>query len=369
MKPKLFDKLTAPAVKLVEEAAERYNSDRYIKKYFTRDHAKTMLYHQLSDVEHLRGIDDHLKANEEIKETVNNSEVNLSQLSRANKDRDYRIFEYIFKKLFKKTLGIKDESLKKLEKIKIVDSSLIKACASMICATYKKGAKAIKTHLLLDFRGLPEKVVVTKGRVSDKKRLKQFIKRKFTYIFDRGYNDYKLFSYIIQRKAFFITRLLKNAKYELIKKLNVYPLETGILFDGLIRLGCPQKEMAELLRLIIYLAPDGKIYKFITNRLDLSAKEVCNLFRFRWEIELFFRWVKGYLKVKKFIGRSKNAVLIQIYSALIAFLLLYLYFAKVHKVFSLTVSLLRRIKCRLFEQVTQEEVDLYLNSLNLPSEL
>lgn len=71
---------------------------------------------------------------------------------------------------------------------------------------------------------------------------------------------------------------MKNAKYKLVKELNVYPLEAGILFDGLIKLGCSPKEMAELVRLIIYLAPNGKIYQFVTNRLALSAKEVCDYF-------------------------------------------------------------------------------------------
>jgi len=362
-------KLIAPIEGFIAKATERLGSDKGYRKFFTRLHVLSQIYFQLSDLKSLRDLGDALCEDERVQEALETSGVAVSNISRANEHRSFTIFRYIFHCLFPKALSCAEPAfglLATLHKVKILDSTFMQCCTAMAWATYKKTKNGLKAHLLLDLRLIPEKLVVTAGNGSDRDILQQIIKRGVTYIFDRGYNCYELFEQMSLAGAFFVTRLLDNAVYQIVELLPFDPetVQQGLLGDYRIRLGVPATQVSVYFRMIVYWAPDGRIFRFLSNRWDLPPLVICDMYRYRWQIELFFRWIKQNLKVKRFIGRSENAVLIQLYAALITFLLLQIFASKVEGKKRVTRWLLLRIKRTLFYSIPATEVAAYLAAVD-----
>ena len=170
---------------------------------------------------------------------------------------------------------------------------------------------------------LPQCVLVTDGKTRDRRAVQDLhFEPDDLLIFDRAYLDYAWLYRLHQDYVWFVTRLKTNSCYEVVQS---WAASGPVLADQMIRLSSPQGQARypELLRRVHYQDPEtGKEYVFLTNRLDLPAPEVAELYRRRWQIELFFKWIKQNLKIKAFYGTSKNAVLIQIWTALIAYVLL-----------------------------------------------
>ena len=366
---KKFHKLIAPLEAPLKRVIAKLQSDKRYRKFFTRPHVFSMIYLQVSDLESLRDLEGALKEDERVQAIVACEGIDISTLSRANERRSFKVFRYLFHALFPKAWGKAGEDLGELstlKKLKILDSSFLRCCASMGWAHFKKTARGVRIHLLLDVKKIPEKLVLTGGAGSDREVLRHLFRRGVTYLVDRGYTDYKLFEKIARKGAFLVTRLLKNAVYEIVEALPLSQeaLRQGILGDFKIRLGGPTTRVGILFRLVSYQAPDGKLYSFLTNRWDLSPWIICEIYHHRWSIELFFRWIKRHLKVKHFIGRSENAVLIQLYAALIVFLLLQLFAAQVYGVGSVTRRLLMRLRSILFAPAFEDEIEAYLEAID-----
>jgi hypothetical protein len=364
-----FHKFIAPIDGLITQATARFGSDKGYRKFFTRLHVLSQIYFQISDLKSLRDLGEALREDERVQEVLETTGVDNSNISRANEQRSFAIFRYLFHSLFPKALGCAEPALgvlATLHKVKILDSTFIRCCAAMAWATYRQTKNGVKAHLLLDLHLIPEKLVVTAGTGSDRDILRQIIKRGVTYIFDRGYNCYDLFAQMSRTGAFFVTRLLDNAVYEIVEMLPLDPaaVRQGLLGDYRIRLGVPATQVAFYFRLVVYWAPDGRIFRFLTNRWDLPPLVICDMYRFRWQIELFFRWIKQNLKVKRFIGRSENAVLIQLYAALITFLLLQIFACKSEGRQRVTRWVLQRIKRSLFYTVPNAEIAAYVAAID-----
>ena len=196
-------------------------------------------------------------------------------------------------------------------------------CAAVFpWAKFRTRKGAIKLHTVLTGL-LPQCVLITDGKTHDRQAVQDLhFEPGDLLIFDRAYLDYAWLYRLHQDGVWFVTRLKSNSCYEVIKERKA---SGPILADQIIRFSSPQGRACypETLRRVHYRDPEtGKEYVFLTNRLDLSALEVAELYRRRWQIELFFKWIKQNLKIKAFYGTSKNAVLIQIWTALIAYLLL-----------------------------------------------
>ena len=365
-----FHKLVAPIEKMIERATRRHESDKKYRKYFTRSHVLSQIYTHLDkNVEGLRALAETLAAKEVVREMVYLAEkVDVSNLSRANNKRSYQVFADIFTELYglayrviRPELG----ELKVLGPTKLCDGSFLEACLSMSWAIYRRGKNKAKMHLLLDLNLLPDQLVLTPGKGSEREALRQMIKAGVSYIIDRGYNSYQLFADIAEMGAYFITRLLKNAGYEVIISLPVSAQDArrGILADQLIYLGEGDTRVEPVFRRVVYQAPDGKIYQYLTNRLDLSPWIICQAYKYRWQIELFFRWIKNHLQVKHFLSRSENAVKIQLYAALVTYLLVALFAAKELGAVKLRVRHLRQIKNMLDSLISEAEIVRYLADL------
>ena len=193
-------------------------------------------------------------------------------------------------------------------------------------ADFMPGKSAVKLHFLLDAdAGTPQELQVTSGQVHELEVARQLsFAPGDLLLLDRGYVDFAWLYSLHQQGVGFVTRLPRNVRYRVVQK-NPVPADAAVLADQTIRLTTAHSRgrYPETLRLVHYRDPEtGKEYVFLTNLPDLSALAVADLYRQRWQIETFFRWIKQNLKIKAFYGTSENAVLIQIWTALIAYLLL-----------------------------------------------
>ena len=192
-------------------------------------------------------------------------------------------------------------------------------------AKYKSTKAGIKLHTMIDGdTRIPEKVIITDARLHDIKGVKDKIchREGEIYVYDRGYACYNYLYKIELQGAFFITRLKTKWKIKVIKS-EVFD-GTDILFDEIVEVEGPKRsEYPKPLRVVtFYHEESDKIFKFLTNNFEMSACTIAEIYKFRWRIELFFKWIKQHLKIKSFLSTSKNGVKIQIWCALITYLLL-----------------------------------------------
>ena len=322
---KLFSKSTFSS--LVEKHQTEYRS----KGFSSWSQFVSMLFCQLGQASSLREISYGLQSCEGKLSHLGISSPKRSTLAYANKTRSWKLFEEIFETLLSKVTKEAKGKGKKFSfgnKLYSIDSSVIDLCLTVFdWAKYRTTKGAIKLHLRLDHDGyLPNFLLVTDGKVSDVKAAWQFTYEAGSItVFDRGYNDYALFKYIEEQSAFFVTRLKKNALYDVVKKLEL-PKDTDLdtVSDSIIQLTGKNAIKTSLgeLRLIKAFATDGKEMFFLTNNRELSAQTISDIYRERWQIETFFKEIKQNLKIKTFVGTTENAVMTQIYTALISILLL-----------------------------------------------
>jgi hypothetical protein len=238
-------------------------------------------------------------------------------------------------------------------KLNLIDSTTISMCIEKFeWAKYRKKKGGIKLHVMLDSKThLAEQVLITNAVCHDMNAIRGVIefKKGQMYVYDRGYACYNYLYDIELAGAFFVTRLKSNWKIRVMK--NRVRRGTGVLKDQLISVaGTKKDEYPVTLRLVTFHHKEsGKTLKFLTNNMRLSAKRIADIYKTRWQIELFFKWIKQHLKVKAFLSTSANGVKIQIWCAVITYVLL-------HKIKELTTieidifTIYRRIQDHLFER-------------------
>jgi Transposase DDE domain/Domain of unknown function (DUF4372) len=257
-----------------------------------------------------------------------------SSLARVNEDQPYTLYEALFGKLYERCRRLAPRhGFRFKNKLYSLDSSLIDLSLKVFpWAHYALGKAAMKLHVGLDHDGLlPGFAVVTQSRVYDGDGARGFAFPKGSItVFDKGYSDYAWFKSLDERGVFFVTRARSNIDVTTIEE-RLVSHEGNVIFDRLVALAGkrPQAMGMKPLRLVGYVCPDtGRDYVFLTNIKHLCAQTIADIYKSRWQIELFFKWLKQNLKLKGFLGTSKNAVLSQIWTALcICLLLAYLKFA------------------------------------------
>lgn len=317
---------------ILSKIATKYMADYYTKKFFFENHLDFLLIFQLTCKDSIEDTVQYIRDNKRVKEYV--PEISVSQVSRDNSNQDIATFADVFYYLVDKALESKRLVMTKEEKeyirnIKILDSTLVRLCLKYFdWAQYRKNTGGIKIHTLFDLESLcPEKIFMTTGKPHDGLLINVMgFEIGHTYLFDRGYNNYGMYDWMCEDCIFFITRLKRNAAMEVLEQYKLPEGDHNVLCDCKVRLGQVNgsTRMINALRLIIVYNDEENCVCIITNRFDLTAIEIVNLYRYRWQIEEFFKWIKQHQKVKKFIGHSENAVLIQILTALILYVLLLL---------------------------------------------
>jgi Transposase DDE domain/Domain of unknown function (DUF4372) len=293
------------------------------RKFTYWSHLTAMLFGQWSARKSLRDVVFSINRQAHKFYHLGLSEVKRSTLADANQQRPAVIFEKTYYQLYERLSAELAPQPQKAPQIKIIDATTIDLCAAVFpWAKFRARKGAIKLHTVLSGL-LPQCVLVTDGKTHDLQAVQDLrFQPGDLLIFDRAYLDYAWLYQLHRDTVWFVTRLKSNSCFEVIKEKTA---SGPVLADQVIRLSSPpgRASYPEPLRRVHYRDPEtGKEYVFLTNRLDLSALEVAELYRRRWQVELFFKWIKQNLKIKAFYGTSKNAVLIQIWTALIAYLLL-----------------------------------------------
>ncbi len=285
-----------------------------------------MLYAQLSGKKSLRDLVFSLARHGQKLYHLGGAKVKRSSLSDANAQRPARVFSETYFKLLQR-LEAELPRQSGPRRVKILDATYVPVCESIFpWADFMPGKSAVKLHFLLDAAaGTPQDLQVTSGQVHELE-----VARELSFapgdllLLDRGYVDFAWLYSLHQQGVGFVTRLQKNIRYQVVQR-NPVPADSAVLADQTVRLSTyhSRGRYPEALRLVHYRDPEtGKEYVFLTNLPDLPALAVADLYRQRWQIETFFRWIKQNLKIKIFYGTSENAVLIQIWTAMIAYLLL-----------------------------------------------
>jgi len=288
-----------------------------------------MLFCQLGRAHSLREITNGLRSCEGKLKHLGIDAPKRSTLAYANKHRPWELYQNVFLSLLdrchKQHIGKKKFRFK--NKLMSMDSSTIDLCLSLYdWAKFRRTKGAVKLHLVLDHDGyLPSYAIITDGKVSDVKVAHMMSFAPGTIVVDdRGYNDYALFAAWTGQGVFFVTRMKDNAVYEVVEQRDV-PKNRRILKDEIIRLtGVKAVERCpHLLRRIEMYDPEKEqVFVFLSNNFKLGATTISAVYKDRWQIELFFKALKQNLKIKTFVGTSANAVKIQIWTALIAILVL-----------------------------------------------
>ena len=252
-------------------------------------------------------------------------------LAKANEQRDWRIYRDFGQALIRRVRPLYAEDPFRLDIDNMVyafDSSTISLCLKLCpWARFRTTKAGVKMHTLLDLRGnLPVYIHLTDASVHDVKALDDLcVEMGAIYLLDKGYVDFfRLFNHIHKNGAFFVTRAKDNMLYEVVESRGC-DLEAGIVSDEIIKLTGvkPSRCYPETLRMVTYEDfATGKVYRFLTNLLGYEALTIAELYRERWNVELFFKWMKQHLHIKSFYGTSENAVYTQIWIAVCSFLIL-----------------------------------------------
>ena len=318
-----------------QHSVKAYRAERYTKGFTCWEQFVAMLFCQLAQAHSLREICDGLSCclGKLIHVGVREAP-KRSTLSYANKHRPWQLYERVFYQLLEKcrldlsgALAASRRKFRFRNKLLSLDASVIDLCVSLFdWARFRQTKGAVKLHLLLDHEGyLPVFAQITPGEVHEVNVAQQLhFPAGSIVVVDRGFTDYSLFGRWSEEGVYFVTRQKANAVYEVVEKRKI-PRKGGILSDEIIRFtgwqakrDCPHR----LRRVTYHDSASDKTLTFLTNHLHFGPTTIARIYKDRWQIELFFKALKQNLKIKTFVGTSANALKIQIWTALIAMLLL-----------------------------------------------
>jgi hypothetical protein len=337
----------------------RYGGNRAVRRLPCVQHYQVMAFAQLTYRESLRDIEVCLSAQAaKLYHMGWREPVRRSTLADANESRDWRIYAEFAQRLItqaRQLYGGESLGIDLTNSVYALDSTTIDLCMSMFpWAHFRTTKSAVKMHTLLDLRGnIPSFIHVSDGKLADVHALDMLIPEAgAVYVMDRGYIDYARLYVLHQAGAFFVTRAKSNL---LAHRVYSAPADrsTGVIADQTIALDgvATRHDYPAHLRRVRFRAPDtGKTLIFLTNQTTLPALTICDLYKSRWQVELFFKWIKQHLRIKRFYGTSENAVKTQIWIAVSVYVLV----AIVRKRLKLEVSLytlLQVISVTAFEKI------------------
>ena len=343
---------------------QRYQGERYVKRFRCLDQYLSMAFAQLTYRESLRDIEACLRAHQsKLYHMGIRSRVVRSTLSDANEQRDWRIYADFAQALIRiaRPLYAKEDLGLELDNtVYALDASTVDLCLSVFpWALFRSTKSAVKLHTLLDLRGnIPTFIHISDGKLHDVNVLDILPPEAGAfYVMDRGYVDFARLFTLQLAGAFFVIRAKSNTQY---RRRYSRPVDrsTGVTCDQTVALTgvTTAKDYPQPLRRIKYHDErTGKTFNFLTNNFAIPAQTVADLYRYRWQVELFFKWIKQHLRIKSFFGTSENAVKTQIWIAISV----YVQVAIIKKRLDLSVDLytmLQILSLTLFEKVPLEQI-------------
>lgn len=338
-----------------ETLAKQHHSGRSFRTASRWSQFVSIAMGQLTGRAGLRDIVENMSAQLHRLYHLGSTKLSRSNLSRINEDKPYALYEALFGKLLHRCQGnAPGHNFRFKNLLYSLDASTIDLCLSVFpWADFRTTKAAIKLHVGLNHNGyLPEFVTVTEGKAHDVTigRTLEFPKGSIVAI-DKGYTDYAWYKQLTDKGIFFVTRLKTNAAYRVVSRQSVLK-NKGLTCDQIIEftgIQTAKKCPVQLRRIGYREAETGKHYIFLTNNFKLSAKTIADVYKARWQVELFFKWIKQNLKIKSFVGTSKNAVMTQIWIALCIYLLLA--FIKFQSKLTKSMQqILRLLQLNLFEK-------------------
>ncbi|HED36737.1 MAG TPA: IS4 family transposase [Ignavibacteria bacterium] len=339
---------------IIYRTAQHHNSDRYYKKFKTYDHLITMIYSTISGISSLREITSIILACEgKINHLGIKHFPRRSTISDANKKRSSDVFGDIYRGLYEQYKGFLSDSsnlIPAVKGLKIIDSTTISLFSDILKGAgrnpingKKKGG--IKMHTMINsLEDVPCLVRFSSAATHDHIFLKDLELKKGSYVvFDKGYNDYEQYSEWTLEDIYFVTRQKDNAVYDSLEEFEIEDeSDPGVLKDERIEVEKGGKKI-ELRRIAYWYEPHNKVYEFITNNFELSAENIAEIYKNRWQIEKMFKRLKQNFPLKYFLGDSQNAIEIQIWVSLIIQLIMLVIQRKVKRswAYSNMVSIVR----------------------------
>ena len=349
--------------KTFHRIVDRYGGDHRTRSLSCAEQFRVMAFAQLTYRESLRDIEVCLAAQAgKLYHMGIGAAVARSTLADANESRDWRIYFELAQRLIVKARALyvdEEFGVELANTVYALDATTIDLCLSMFpWAPFCSTKAAVKLHTLLDLRGaIPTFIHISDGKMHDVNVLDLLvIEAGAFYVMDRGYLDFKRLYELDQARAFFVTRARRNLDA---RRLYSAPVnrDTGLVCDQTIALNgfYAAKHYPSHLRRIRYRDPEsGKTLVFLTNQFALPALTICGLYRCRWQVELFFKWIKQHLRIKRFYGTSENAVRTQIWIAISVYVLV----AIIKKQLRLDVTLhtlLQILSLTLFEKLPMQQ--------------
>lgn len=338
---------------------DRYCGNHRVRSFSCLDQYRCMAFAQLTYRESLRDIECCLRAmREKLYHMGIKGKISRSTLADANEKRDWRIycdFAQLLIHVARRLYADDDFGLELEQTVYALDASTIDLCLSLFpWARFRKTKGAIKLHTLLDLRGnIPTFIAITDGKVHEVNILDELIPEfGAIYVMDRGYLDFARLYAINQFPAFFVVRSKHNTRFRRIYSRSI-DKSTGLQCDQTVAFTgfYAKKDYPEKLRRIKFFDSEKKrTLNLLTNNFTLSALTIAELYRYRWQIELFFKWIKQHLRIKAFYGTSMNAVKTQIWIAISVYVLVAIIKKRLHLQHSL-YTILQILSVTLFEKM------------------
>ena len=307
---------------------DKYDGNRYVKHLTCWNQLLALMFGQLSNRESLRDVIVAIEAHRSkcFHLGLGRKPIAKTTLATANQNRDFRIFEEFAFYMMTQAREKRATDIFKLGgKVYAFDSTTIPLCLSVFWwAKFRKKKGGVKAHVLYDLEAqVPAFYHITTASVYDSKAMPEIpYETGAYYVFDRGYNNFGELYRIQRMESFFVVRAKSNLQYRCVRWKRRMP--KNILTDAEIELTVykSRKDYPENLRLVRYYDEEqDREFMFLTNAMDLTAQQIADLYKNRWQIELFFKWLKQHLKIKKFWGTTENAVRIQISAAITTYCL------------------------------------------------
>jgi transposase len=341
------------------KCVDRYNGDYRVKEFSCKEHFLVMSFAQLTYRDSLRDIESCLQAmSKKLYHSGIKKPVARNTLAKANERRNWRIYADFAQVLIAQTRKLYAQENTFLNDIDhmayALDSTTIDLCLQMFpWAKFRQNKGAVKMHTLLDLQGsIPTFIKITPGSVHDVNILDQLpIEAGAFYIMDMGYIDYQRLFRIQQAGAFFVIRAKENMAFDRVYSHSAKK-EVGIQVDQTIKFTHPQSQAkypSHLRRIKFHDLEKNKTFIFLTNHFDIEATIIAGLYKERWKIELFFKWIKQHLKIKSFYGTSENAIYCQIWIAICSYLIVAIAKKKL-KIQQTLYSFLQVISISIFEK-------------------
>ncbi|MEE9389890.1 MAG: IS4 family transposase [Candidatus Aminicenantaceae bacterium] len=360
---------------------KKHKGEKGVRTFSCWEQMLCLMFGQLSYRESSRGIILCLNAhkNKLYHLGFSGKEIPRKTLLDANEKRDYKIYQdfalFLIPKV-RKLYSEKEDSPFDFElehPAYALDSSTVDLCLHLFpWALFRKRKAAVKLHTMIDLQGnIPVFLHVTDGKIHDVNILDDLeIEAGAFYVIDRGYLDYERLYGLHQKQAFFVTRTKSNSKYKRIysQKITEEEKQKGVKYDQISWCSgfYTRKKYSDKVRIIkLFDVERNKTYRFITNNFTLSPFQICQMYKKRWEIELFFKWIKQHLRIKKFWGYSANAVKTQIWVAVITYLTIAIIKKEKNIDFSL-YEILQILSTSLFDKIPLESLFLDADYTSTP---